>query len=253
VAGLLLSGVASVIAVFFLRRLGGLLFDDRVGRLAGVLLLVFPTSLFLSAFYTEGLFVCLASACMFYYFRARFLLCGVLGFCAMLTRSTGIVLFAALALDLAARLQRREQRFRPEMLGLGLIPLGLVAFMLLLEREVGDPLAFVEASQHWRGGVLQQRFIDALFGASFLALAAAMAAKRLPIALWSFVLLGVLLPLSTYGLGAMTRYVLVLFPAFLFMSLSCQGKPRQQAALVIGSFLLLCINSLNFMQCGWAG
>ncbi len=276
VAGLILSNAATVGAIYYLRRLGALLYGDAVGKLASVLLLVFPTSLFLSAFYTEGLFVCLAAGSMFYYFRGQYVWCGVLGLLAMLARSTGLVLFVALGLDLAWRLYRRQQKLSWRMLALLLIPVGLGLFMLMQHQQVGDALAFTKTLKHWGRhrawpwesvvhALLHtdytfapnfhktQRFLDAFGALCFLAAGVAMAIKKQRVALWSFVLLGMLLPLSTYALGGMNRYALGLFPTFIFLAQLCQRRPELERWLIFAFSFFLAIYSLRFMQCGWVG
>ncbi len=276
VAGLIVSNAATVGAVYYLRRIGAFLHGDDVGKLAGLLLLVFPTSLYLSAFYTEGLFVCLAAGSMYYYFRGSYIWCGVLGCLAMLTRSTGLVLFAALALDLSVCLYRRERKLEVRMAALLLIPTGLALFMLVLYVQVGDPLAFSKVMKHWGrhpawpwAGIVDalsktnfsfpvhfsktQRFLDAAFALAFIGMGLVMAFQKQRIALWSFVVLGMLLPLSTYALAGMNRYCLGLFPAFIFLAQICQKRPQLERWLIFVSSLLLAVYSLRFMQCGWVG
>lgn len=276
VGGLIVANAAAVLAVFYLRRIGALLFSDSTGKLASIFLLVFPSSLFLTAFYTEGLFICLAAGAMYHYARGQLLTAGLLGFCATLTRSTGMVLFVAVVLDLGLRLLRREEVWRWRMLALLLMPAGLGAFMLLLAHEVGDPLSFTKGLQHWdrrpawpweslidafwntdysfdKDFGKTQRFIDALAAVSFLAIGVAMAVRRERIVLWSFIVLGVILPLTTYNLAGMNRYVLGLFPAFLFMAKVCEGRPSLERWLLFAFSFFLAIYSLRFMQCGWAG
>jgi mannosyltransferase PIG-V len=275
-AGLLIANAATVGAIYYLRRLGNLLGGDAVGKLATILLLVYPTSLFLSSFYTEGLFVCLAAGSMYHYFRERYLWCGLLGMLAMLTRSTGLVLFVALALDLGARLYRRELKPRISMAALLLIPAGLALFMAMQLHQVGDAFAFSKTMTHWGRhaawpwtGIVDafagtdftfsvnfaktQRFIDAVFALVFLGIGAWMAARRERIALWVFVVLGMLLPLSTYALAGMNRYSLGLFPAFIFLAQVCQKYPGLERWLIYASTLFLAVYSLRFMQCGWVG
>lgn len=276
VAGLLIANAATVGSVYYLRRLGALLHDDTVGKLASILLLVFPTSLFLSAFYTEGLFVCLAAGSMFHYLRGRYLWCGALGFLAMLTRSTGLVLFVALVADLGWSLYRRERQADVRMAALLLIPAGLGVFMLMQYVQVGDPLAFSKTMRHWGRhavwpweGIVDalrgtrytfpvnfgktQRFLDAGFALAFLGLGAAMAIQKQRVALWVFVIAGMLLPLSTYALAGMNRYCLGLFPAFIFVASLCRGRPELERWLIFASSLLLAVYSLRFMHCGWVG
>lgn len=276
IAGLAISNAATVGAIYSLRRLGGVLHGDEVGKLASILLLVFPTSLFLSAFYTEGLYVCMAAASMYCYFRERFIWCGVLGMLAMLSRSTGMVLFVALLCDLGVRLYRRELPPSLPMLALFAIPAGLAVFMLMQHVQVGDPFAFSKTMKHWGRhsawpweGIVEavrrthftfpvnfaktQRFIDMLFALGFLGIGVAMALAGQRIALWVYVIVGMLLPLSTYELAGMSRYSLGLFPAFPFLARLCQGRPGVERWLIYVSSLFLAIYSLRFMQCGWVG
>jgi hypothetical protein len=276
VAGLVITNLASVGAIYYLRRLGRLLFGDAVGKLASILLLVFPSSFFLTAYYTEGVFLCLATGSMYYYFRRQFLWCGLLGGCAMLSRSTGLALFGALALDLAWQVYRRKERFQWRMLLLLLIPAGLGVFMLMLQYQVGDPLAFSKVLEPWGRRVAWpweglvaafhrvdygfkpdfpkiQRTIDALCAVAFLAISVSMLLRRHPIALWAFVFLGTFLPLLTFNVTGLNRYVLVLFPAFLFLAEICTGRPDLERWLVFASSIFLCIYSLRFMECAWAG
>lgn len=109
IGGLIVSHAAAIGAVFYVRRAGAPFFSDSVGKLATVFLPVFPTSFFLTAFYTEGLFLCLAAGAVYHYARGQLLASALLGFGATLTRSTGLALFIAVALDLGYRLLRREE------------------------------------------------------------------------------------------------------------------------------------------------
>jgi hypothetical protein len=276
IAGLIIVNAATVGALYYLRRLGGLLHDDAVGKLAGILLLVFPTSFFLSAFYTEALFVCLAAGSMFHYLRGSYLWCGALGFLASLTRSTGLVLFVAVAADLGVSLYRRESRLAPRMAALLLIPAGLGVFMFMQYVQVGDPLAFTKTMTQWGRhavwpweGIAQalaktsytfpinfgktQRFLDAAFALAFLGLGVVMAIQKQRVVLWVFVILGMLLPLSTFVLASTNRYCLALFPAFIYLASLCRERPELERWLIFVSSLLLAVYSLRFMQCGWAG
>lgn len=276
VAGLVISNVATIGGLYYLLRLGAEKFDEAIAERAAVLLLVFPTSFFLSAFYTEGLFFGLAAASMFYFFRGRYVACGLLGGLSMLTRSSGVVLFGALALDLAYDLYRKRLRFHPGMLGLLFVPLGLGVFMLILKVQVGDPFAFMKVMVHWNRGhalpwvplfrafgkltpLLPERFedaqevLDALTAIGFLGIGAAMVRKGYPIAMSTLVLGGVLFPLTTDKLESMGRYVLCLFPTFYFLGKECSGRPRLERFLLFASVFFLALYTLRFIRCGFAG
>lgn len=277
VAGLVITHLGTLSGIYFLYRLGDHLWDRETSERAVVLQLVFPTSFFLSAFYTEGLFLGLATASMYFFYRERYVESGLLGGFAMLARSSGMVLFAAFAAELLWKLLKKQARFRWTMLGLLLVPAGLGVFMWMLKSQVGDPFAFAKASHFWgrrpsmpwtplidalskiEGGGLPRRFedaqqvLDAFIALGFLGIGTAMAVRRYPVALWAFVLLGVLIPLTTYNLASMGRYVLVLFPVFFFLSRLCLGKPKLERFFVYSSAFFLALYGLRFMRCGWAG
>jgi hypothetical protein len=275
-AGLVVNHVATLLAIYFLHRLGQRFYSREVSERAVVFLLLFPTSFFLSAFYTEALYLCLAALSMLAFYEERYVVAGVAGGFATLSRSSGVVLFAALALDLAIRLWRRQVKFRVSMLTLLLIPAGLGVFMLILKYQVGDPTAFASALTHWgrhpslpwvpiaealgkltpglpASASQVQPMLDAITAIAFLAMAGVMAWRRYPIAFTAFVAFGVLLPLCTYNLTSMNRYVLVLFPAFFFLAQVADKRPLLERLWLFGSVFFLAIYGLRFMRCGWAG
>lgn len=275
-AGLLISGASTIAAIHYMRRIGELLFPRETTERAVALLLVFPTSFFLSAFYTEALFLALAAASTYLFLRERYVVSGLLGGLSMLTRSSGMALFLALAADLVLRLLQRKMRFRWTMLGLLLVPAGLGAFMWILKVQVGDPFAFAKVMTYWgrerawpwvpliaalgkldagfpEGFEAAQSVIDAAFGLGFLGMGTAMVHRRYPVALSALVLVGVLIPLSTANLTSMGRYVLVLFPAFYWLADVTTKRPTLERIVFFGSAFFLAIYSLRFMRCGWAG
>lgn len=276
VAGLVVSNLATIGGIHYLLRLGVDRFDEAVAERAAVLALVFPTSFFLSAFYTEGLFFALAAASMFYFYRGRYVVCGLLGGLSMLTRSSGLPLFGALALDLAFELYRKRLRFQPAMLGLLGIPLGLGVFMLILKYQVGDPFAFMKVMVYWRRShalpwvplidafqkltpLLPEHFedaqeiLDGLTAVAFLGIGVAMIRERYPVAMWALVLGGVFLPLTTNKLESMGRYVLCLFPAFYYLGEKCRKHPRLERFLLYAFSFFLALYGVRFIRCGFSG
>ncbi|HEX4335066.1 MAG TPA: mannosyltransferase family protein [Polyangiaceae bacterium] len=275
-AGLVISNLATIGGLYYLLRLGQDRFDLAVAERAAVLLLVFPTSFFLSAFYTEGLFFVFAAGSMFYFYRGRYVTSGALGGLSMLARSSGLVLFLALAADLAFSLYKKRTPFRWQMLGLFLIPLALALFMAFLNHEVGDPLAFMKVMSNW-GRVRSlpwvplidalkkltpllpehfddaQEIVDALTAIGFLAIGVAMVREKYPVAMSVMVLAGVLMPLSTYVLASMGRYVLALFPAFYFLGKKSKEHPHLERFLLFASAFFLALYGIRFIRCGFAG
>jgi MFS family permease len=98
-AGLIVSGIASVIAAILLRRLVRLDYPASVAMRSVWFFLIFPTAYFLHVGYSEGLFLALAFACILAARVERWWLAGVLGAFCWMTRGVGVVLVPALAVE----------------------------------------------------------------------------------------------------------------------------------------------------------
>ena len=183
-AGVLLSTAALALALYGIHRLttlelggsaaraGRSLLDARarpstsspqqVARLAVLVTAFAPMAFFLSAVYSESLYLALSVGLFYAARRGRFLTAGVLAALAAATRSAGIVLLLP-ALMLYAYGPREDRppdysharglapryRLRRDALWLALAPLGLFAYMLYLSLAGGDALAPFHAQDIW--------------------------------------------------------------------------------------------------------
>ena len=151
------------------------LFRDfgRSRATASLLLLVsFPTALFFHAAYSESLFLLLATATLVMARRGRWLSAGLLGFFAIFTRSAGVALVPALAVEAWAQALSRRQPSRSPApswgsffsreglgglrrvplraaFGIALPLLALPAILGVYQHALGDPWAFREAQRLW--------------------------------------------------------------------------------------------------------
>ena len=118
---------------------------------------IFPTAIFFSAVYSESLFLFLTVASFYYVRERRWLMAGVFGFFAALTRSEGVLLAVPMFIEwvIAAHEGGREF-FRywvddvvKPLIGMALVPLGLAAYMAYWWVINGDPLRFSHVQSHW--------------------------------------------------------------------------------------------------------
>jgi hypothetical protein len=162
VAGLLVSLVALLVALYLLHRLVSLELDSETAAVTVALVAVFPAAYSLSAVYSESLFLALSVGAVYAARLDRWALAGLAGGLAALSRSTGIVLLVPLALlylygprGPAAGLTAHRRRWRPghplrpDALWLALVPLGLGAFMAYLALTGADALAPFHAQAAW--------------------------------------------------------------------------------------------------------
>ena len=146
--GVAVSLVSTLFALFFVYRIGEKLHDARAARAATLCLAFFPTAFFLNAVYTEALFLALTAGTLWAALvRRDFLVAGLLGALAAATRNVGVLLLVPLFFEWARH--RRGLGWRG-VLGLALVPAGLVAYAAYLWARFGDPLVFArQQGDYW--------------------------------------------------------------------------------------------------------
>lgn len=279
-AGLLISHLATLLGLFFMFRLGTMFFTESVTKLSLVLILVFPGSLFFSAFYTESLFFFFAAASLFYFLRQHFFLAGLFGCFAQLSRPVGLLLFATYGLVLLLELIKDRSSFRWSWLWTLLIPAGLGGFSLLLYFKVGDALAWKSSQSAWGGkptfplwtpfrylffkinysfprgwnkeGNIHH-FMNALLSLGAIAGCVWMIIKRYHMALWLFVASGLAVTLYVGHLMSFNRHVIVLFPLFYLLA-DLVSRNKQVERFTVYSFsFFLSFYLLRYLNWYWAG
>ncbi|HEY1832967.1 MAG TPA: mannosyltransferase family protein [Solirubrobacteraceae bacterium] len=173
VAGVLLSLCALALALYWLHRLTELELRGWRGRggadgtsaarLAVLLVAFAPMGFFLSAVYSESLYLMLSVGLFWFARQGRWLQVGLLGALASATRSTGLVLILpALLIYLygpredrapdrpaVMRGRRPAYRLRADVLWLALLLLGTIVFAAALALSGGDALAPFRSQQVW--------------------------------------------------------------------------------------------------------
>lgn len=153
-AGLFISHLTFFAALVIFYKLVESKFSEKMARIAVLGLLVFPTSFFFGAVYTESLFLMLVLASFYAVKKEKWLFAGILGGLASATRLVGIFLLPALLWqffstpkkqlnNLTTRLPARRVKQLIHLGWLFLIPAGLLSYMWYLNNLVGDPLAFI--------------------------------------------------------------------------------------------------------------
>jgi hypothetical protein len=280
--GMMISNLAFLAALAYLWRLTAWETNGALASRTVLYLAVFPTALFFFAGYTESLFLLLTVASFFHMRRKQWLLAGVFACLASATRVTGVLLVLPFLYEYARYYNFDPRRMlRPGLIGLGLAPCGLLAFMWYLKIEVGDALAFSHGQAAWQKVFtleLWQGFyqtLKQLYGqppASFyeahnliegaaavgFLVATVFAARRLPAAYTLYLAAFWLVTLSSPAIArgypvpfiSMSRYVLSLFPIFMYFAWLGRRQWFHDAYLV-GCVALLSLFTVQFVQGGW--
>lgn len=280
-AGLLISNGALALAAVLFYRLVLEEWGTAVADRAVWYLLIFPTSFFGAAIYTESLFLLTAIGALYAARRGYWEMAAMLGIAATLTRLMGLVVAPMLLLEWWRQRREREEGKRPSIWALAAplaVPLGTGGFMGYLWRTFGDPLAFVHGAAAWErapqsplvtiadllqrpaagwwaalrlGHIHVDNWLDFGMVALFLLLGAALLLHRR----WSegvFVVLGVIIPFSSGLLMSQRRYVWVLFPAFVLLA-QWGKRPWLDKLITTCSLLGLALFTALFANGYWVG
>jgi hypothetical protein len=275
--GLMVSVACLFAALVVLHRLVSLDHDREVAGLTVLLVAAFPGSLWMSAVYSEALFLLLSVVAVYGARTDRWLLAAIAAMFAASTRSIGVLLLVPLGV-----LWWQAGRPRDGVLLAG-VPLGLGAFCLVLAAAGHDALGPFRAQEAWERsfagpfGAVPDAAVAAYEGARAIAtgearptvpfdpailnpvllgvlvltaLALAGAMRRLPAAYWLYVVAALSLPLSWpvdgHPLMSLPRFVAVLWPLHLWLALWLVRRAPAARAVVLGSFLagLACVSAL---------
>jgi hypothetical protein len=149
ISAFVVSGVAAAVAAVLLYKLTRL-DNSRATALKAVwLMLIFPSSFFLHIAYAESLFLALAIGCLYAARSDRWMVSGITGALAAMTRINGLILIPALATE-AIQQFISSRKWRSQWLW-ALAPLGgFAAYLFANYTTTGDALAFLSIQhENW--------------------------------------------------------------------------------------------------------
>lgn len=277
--GLIVSNLANLAALFIFWKLIRLDYSPKVAKLSLLLLLLFPTSFFFGALYTESLFLLLALSSFYLARKSKWLAAGILGAAASFTRVFGVLVLPALFLEYRDQKTENGKRKTEAKIGLLLVPLGILSYMYFLQKTVGDPIAFyslqpIIGEQHQTEIVLLPQVfwryvkmlvtvtktdpiyftitIEALSGVLGLLLLIWGYLKKVRLSYLVFAAGIYLGPSITGSFTSLPRYWLSIFPFFLMMALFLSKRDRWQRVLVYTVLvLLLLVETVLFVRGYW--
>ena len=267
VALLLVANAASLATALLLAKL----FKDELGKetalLSSALFWFFPSSIFLSAGYSESLFLTLALLSFVLLRAERFVLAAMAAGLSLATRPVGLAMLPALLWDMWRTGRSPKKILVPKMILCGLLALaGLLGFMAFLTLRFGDPFAFLTAQNAWHEPLSDRllslsllnpfQHVNLKIGGWFFCFVALMVWSfwRLRTAVSLYGLGVLLIPYVTVGItDSADRFVMTCFPAFMCLGILCRKQPLLSVGLIAVFAALLLRNSALFAQWYWIG
>ncbi len=267
--GIFISNVAFFMALIGLFKLISLDYSKRIAKSAIIFLLVFPTSFYFAGVYTESLFLMLVVWSFYFFRQGNYLLAGLLGASSTASRVVGIVLMPIFLFSS----YRYKLPLSRSIFSIMFVPLGLLGYMYYGFITWGNPLQFFTSA----AGFGEQRsehliILPQVFYRYFVKIIPNLTWDYFPVIFttllelttaivflamifflfyhlirekklfrsdyWLYLTIGFLIPTLSGSFSSLPRYVLALFPAFIYFAMYSQKLNKY---ILLGIYLGLAI------------
>ena len=290
-SGFLISFISFSFALYYLNLLLKETGDNKLIDRTIVLLLFFPSAIFFSLIYTESLFLFLLIAFFYYTQKRKWLTAAIFGLFATLTRNVGIFLFPVYLISLFISYfnpsiknlgkQILQLLKKKEFWYSILIPTGLLIYCLYSYFRFNDFFAFINGQANWAQwrtfmwpGATFYYFFKIIFldpisqtglynfwrivvfeGGGFLILLITtiywLKKRNWPYAI--FCLLNTLLFSCMFPMMSVNRYVVVIFPIFIFLAEKTKKANWFFYSLLALFSIFFIFNVYLFSKGAWVG
>ena len=279
ISGLLVSAVASSIAVVYFYKLVCIDYSRSTAHTASVLLCIFPFGFFYSSIMSESVFLCTSVITLYYIRKHDWWLAGIFGCLSALSRSIGVFLVFPAAVELLEETRLlgniKNKQVWLDILKKGgwilLFPVGTLIHLYINYQITGDPLYFLAmekeiwfqtsqpfykiASTLW--GVFQSGYdIPFLFATFVPAIFILIGIYALMI--WGinkhktmylcWILVSVLVNCSMSWPISLPRYLTNIVPIYIILADESEKHPKLKSALLVGFGVLFGIFLVGYLS-----
>lgn len=266
-AGLLISNIFFAIFLYVFYNFTAKLHNKKTAFAATVTLMVFPTSFFAVALYSEGLFLLIIGLFFTQLQSKKYLFAAFLVGAASLTRFIGITLSISLLIELIKEIRWNLKQLAGKLTIIVISFLPFAAYCLYLLRRFKDPLYFLTVQSTWHRQLANpvktaysyistfqsnKPFNDYLdvYLTLFFAIVLILGRKKISAPIWVFSALAILIPASTGTLTSMPRYLLSSLGTFIILGSYLEAKKIKYAVWSI-SLLSQIALAIMFVNGNW--
>ncbi len=270
--GIVVSNVFFVGSLIFLYKIAFLVFHSKsIASRSIWLLALFPSSFFLSSFYTESTFLFLSLLVFWLALSKRWKLAVLFSIFLGLTRLVGVLIVLPLAILFWQNQEKSvKERVKEIIITFAVVPSGLLVFVAYLYSLTGDVFALFKVQAAWNKQLtdpLQSLFFPSgswwyltpfdqvamvtSIATSFSMIRTKMNRLLLPFGLYSLLIISPVLLTGT--LDSASRFIVVAFPLFMYWSWLLERHKKVDLALKVVFVILQILYFGLFSQFYWAG
>ncbi|OIO44794.1 MAG: hypothetical protein AUJ41_01650 [Candidatus Pacebacteria bacterium CG1_02_43_31] len=268
--GLVLSNLMLLGALVLIYKISIYLFkSETVAKSAVWYLLVFPSSFFLSSFYTESTFLFFSLLSFWAATKRKWWLACTMAAVVSATRSIGLILVLPLLAEYFHSKDYNLRKIDFSILWFAVVPLGILSFFYYMQTLTGDFFAAVKVQEAW-GRKISDPFtsllfpsgfwlyltpLDQFFAVSSLIVSFTMMRDKLKVlnSLGLYSILLIVPTLFTSTLDSISRYIVVIFPLFIYWAFLVKESERFDLIAKIVFMSLQVIFFAMFSQFYWVG
>lgn len=274
--GIFISNLSFLIALIGIYKLIKLDFKESVAKLTLILFLIFPTSFYFGAYYTESIFLAFIVWSFYLIRKQKYLSASILTALASATKIIGGVMFLILLIEWFLRKKKNISN----LLAIVFVsPLGILLYIYYLWKQTGDGLFFL----HQISIFGQQRssnlislpqviyryifqilphvsysffpnvfttYLEFTISIVFFVLII-YGFWKLRISYSIYALIAYIIPTLSGSFSSMPRYILVIFPVFILTALLLDKVPKFYKYLLFSVMLILMIISTAMFWRGY--
>lgn len=268
--GLLISNISFLIFLFIFYKFVKEKYSTKIAFYSTVTLLTFPTTFFAVSYYSESVFLLLASIVFIFLGSKKFLLASIAVSIASLTRFIGVFLIISIVYSYLAQIKFNFKKINWHLTHITVAFFGIAIYALYLFANFNAPLKFLSVQSIWERQILDpvstifsyiwailtsqgrpiNDYFDFLLTLLFLGILIA-GIKKISSSLWIFSMLVILIPASTGTLTSMPRYLLASLGAFVILGQYLANKPKLRLVIWTVSLIAQAILAVRFVNGYW--
>lgn len=235
-SGLIISNISLLLFLIFFFKLIKEKYGKNIAYSSIISFLVFPTTFFTVAFYSESVFLLLTVLVFWFLTKKRFIFASIFVMFAVFTRFIGLFLVISILYAYFSAVKFNLKKVDRRFLYIFIPLLGFAIYNLWLFFHFHDPFLFLTSQKYWGRSVIDPAstifsyiwahltgegrpindYFDLASTVLFLTILA-LGSKKIPSSWWIFSVLVILVPASTGTLTSMPRYLLPSLGTFVIL------------------------------------